>query len=58
MALAGALREVAPELTGYPIVIPGQVGQEDPQWWSATALIGGEFVAKFAWSRPAALRIW
>jgi hypothetical protein len=31
--------------------------QEDPQWWSATALIGGEFVAKFAWSRPAALHV-
>jgi aminoglycoside phosphotransferase (APT) family kinase protein len=56
-ALSGALREVAPELTGYPIVIPGEIGQEDPQWWSATALIGGEFVAKFAWSRPAALRV-
>jgi Ser/Thr protein kinase RdoA (MazF antagonist) len=56
-ALAGALREVAPELAGYPIVIPGKVGQEDPQWWSATALVGGEFVAKFAWSRPAALRV-
>jgi hypothetical protein len=56
-ALAGALREVAPELTGYPIVIPGEVGQEDPRWWSATALVGGEFVAKFAWSRPAALQV-
>jgi aminoglycoside phosphotransferase (APT) family kinase protein len=56
-ALAGALREVAPELAGYPIVIPGKVGQEDPQWWSATALVGGEFVAKFAWSRTAALRV-
>jgi aminoglycoside phosphotransferase (APT) family kinase protein len=56
-ALAGALREVAPELAGYPIVIPGKVGQEDPQWWSATALVGGEFIAKFAWSRPAALRV-
>ncbi len=56
-ALAGALREVAPELAGYPIVIPGEIGQEDPRWWSATALLGGEFVAKFAWSRPAALRL-
>lgn len=56
-ALAGALREVAPELTGYPMVIPGDVGQEDPRWWSATALLGGEFVAKFAWSRPAALQL-
>ena len=56
-ALAGALREVAPELAGYPIVIPGETGQEDPRWWSATALLGGEFVAKFAWSQPAALQV-
>jgi aminoglycoside phosphotransferase (APT) family kinase protein len=56
-ALAGALREVAPELAGYPIVISGDAGQEDPQWWSETALVGEEFVAKFAWSRPAALRV-
>jgi hypothetical protein len=56
-ALAGALREVAPELAGYPIVISGDVSQEDPQWWSETAEIGTEFVAKFAWSRQAALRV-
>jgi aminoglycoside phosphotransferase (APT) family kinase protein len=56
-ALAGALREVAPELAGYPIVICGDVSQEDPQWWSETAEIGTEFVAKFAWSRQAALRV-
>jgi Phosphotransferase enzyme family len=57
-ALAGALREVAPELSGYPIVIPGDIGPgSDPQWWASSALIGTEFVAKFAWSRPAALRV-
>jgi aminoglycoside phosphotransferase (APT) family kinase protein len=56
-ALAGALREVAPELAGYPIVIPGRVGQSDPQWHASSAMLGGEFVAKFAWSRPAALRL-
>lgn len=26
-------------------------------WWSASAVVGGRFVAKFAWSRPAALRL-
>jgi Phosphotransferase enzyme family len=57
-ALAGALREVAPELSGYPIVLPGGTGPgEDPRWWSSSAFIGTEFVAKFAWSRPAALRV-
>jgi aminoglycoside phosphotransferase (APT) family kinase protein len=57
-ALAGALREAAPELAGYPIVIPGgaDVGA-DPRWHASSAFIGTEFVAKFAWSRPAALRL-
>jgi aminoglycoside phosphotransferase (APT) family kinase protein len=57
-ALAGALREVAPELAGYPVVIPGgtDVGS-NPRWWASSAFIGTEFVAKFAWSRPAALRL-
>jgi hypothetical protein len=41
----------------YPIVISGDAGQEDPQWWSETALVGEEFVAKFAWSRLAAFRV-
>lgn len=32
-ALAGALREVAPELTRYPIVIPGGADAgADPRW--------------------------
>jgi aminoglycoside phosphotransferase (APT) family kinase protein len=26
-------------------------------WWSASAVVGGRFVVKFAWSRPAALRV-
>jgi len=57
-ALAGALREVAPELTGYPIVIPGGVDVgPDPRWWASSAFLGMEFVAKFAWSHTAALRV-
>lgn len=57
-AVAAALREVAPELSGYPITIPNDAGAgEDPQWWSSSAFIGTGFVAKFAWSRPAALRV-
>jgi hypothetical protein len=57
-ALAGALREVAPELAGYPIVIPDEIDPgPDPRWWASSAFIGEEFIAKFAWSRPAALRV-
>ncbi len=56
-ALAAALREAAPELSGYPIVIPGDLDEPDPKWHASAAFLGEEFVAKFAWSRPAALRV-
>ena len=56
-AIAAALQEVAPALGDYPVVIRETLGEEDPQWWSASAVVGGRFVAKFAWSRPAGLRL-
>ncbi|TCC50790.1 aminoglycoside phosphotransferase family protein [Kribbella capetownensis] len=56
-AVAGALREVAPGLGEYPIVLRETLGEEDPLWWAASAVVGGLFVAKFAWSRPAGLRL-
>jgi aminoglycoside phosphotransferase (APT) family kinase protein len=55
-ALGEALRVVTPELSGCAITIPG-MAQEDPLWHSSTAFVGEQFIAKFAWSRPAALRI-
>ncbi len=50
---------MAPELSGYPITVPEPVAaaQVDPLWWSSSAVLGGRFVAKFAWSRPAAIRL-
>jgi len=56
-ALAEALRAVAPELGGYPVTIPRPAGGGDPVWHSASVNLGGRFVVKFAWSRPAALRL-
>jgi aminoglycoside phosphotransferase (APT) family kinase protein len=56
-AIAAALRVVAPELADAPIVVPPLVAKDDPVWWSSTAVVGKQFVVKFAWSRPAALRI-
>jgi aminoglycoside phosphotransferase (APT) family kinase protein len=56
-AVAGALREVAPGLGGYPIVVRETLGEEDPLWWAGSAVVGERFVAKFAWSRPAGLRL-
>jgi aminoglycoside phosphotransferase (APT) family kinase protein len=38
-------------------VLPELVGKDNPLWWSSSAVVGERFVAKFAWSRPAALRV-
>lgn len=56
-AIAEALRQVAPELGEYPIAVRELAGNDDPLWWSASAVVGERFVAKFAWSRPAGLRL-
>jgi hypothetical protein len=56
-ALREALRAVAPELSGCSIIVPELGGKEDPLWWSSSAAVGERFVAKFAWSRLAALRV-
>ena len=58
-ALREALRAAAPELSGYPITVPQPVAaaQVDPLWWSSSAFLGERFIAKFAWSRPAAIRL-
>jgi aminoglycoside phosphotransferase (APT) family kinase protein len=56
-AVAAALKVVAPGLGDYPVVVRETLGEADPLWWAGSAIVGGEFVAKFAWSRPAALRL-
>jgi hypothetical protein len=57
VALAEALRVVAPELSGYPVTVPGPAGKQDPQWHSGSVPVGERFFVKFAWSRPAALQL-
>lgn len=56
-AIAQALEQVAPELNDLPIVARELVNKDEPLWWSSSAFVGGRYVAKFAWSRPAALRL-
>jgi aminoglycoside phosphotransferase (APT) family kinase protein len=58
-ALREALQAVAPELSGCPLTVPvpDPAAKADPLWWSSTAAVGERFIAKFAWSRPAALRL-
>jgi aminoglycoside phosphotransferase (APT) family kinase protein len=57
--LGRALRVVAPELNGCPVTVPvpDPAAKGDPLWWSSSAVVGERFVVKFAWSRPAALRL-
>ena len=55
--LRQALKAAAPWLDRYPITMREPVGRDEPLWRAGTATLGDEFVVKFAWSRPAALRI-
>ena len=56
---AVALRVVAPELSGGPVTVPvpDPAVKGDPLWWSSSAVVCERFIVKFAWSRPAALRL-
>lgn len=56
-ALTEALHAVAPELAGLPIAMRGMQGKDEPRWQSSSGVLGDGFVAKFAWSEPAARRI-
>jgi aminoglycoside phosphotransferase (APT) family kinase protein len=58
-ALGKALRVVAPELSGCPVTVPvpDPAAKGDPLWWSSSTVVGERFIVKFAWSRPAALRL-
>ena len=54
--LRAALRRVVPELACESIALHPKAGRVDPTWHSGSAVIGGAFVAKFAWSKVAARR--
>ena len=56
-ALRAGLRTVAPDLAEAPIVPRGLEPSDDPQYCKASAVVDGRFVVRFAWARPAALRI-
>ena len=56
-ALRAALCTVAPDLAEATIVPRGLEPSGDPQYCTASAVIDGRFVVKFAWAWAAALRI-
>jgi aminoglycoside phosphotransferase (APT) family kinase protein len=55
--VVAALAAVAPELAAGPVVVSAETegASEDPIYWSSTAVAGGRFVVKFAWSQAAGL---
>ena len=57
-AVRHALDRCAPELCGGSITLQPWIETGDPQWSVGTAVVEGGFVAKFAWSEPAATRLW
>jgi aminoglycoside phosphotransferase (APT) family kinase protein len=56
-SVAAAVRAVAPQLADCAVAMSPDRAEDDPLWWSSTAVLGGRYVAKFAWSRPAAVRL-
>ncbi len=54
--LRSALRRVLPELADESLALHPGAGRVNPTWHSGSAMIGGTFVAKFAWSQVAAGR--
>jgi aminoglycoside phosphotransferase (APT) family kinase protein len=48
---------VAPELSRFPVMVPGPAGGQDPLWHSGCVPLGDRFFVDFAWSHPAALRL-
>ncbi len=56
--LRSALSLIAPDLAELPITINPRPAASNPLWWSASAVIDGRFVVKFAWSEVRARRLW
>jgi aminoglycoside phosphotransferase (APT) family kinase protein len=55
--LRGAISEAIPELAGRSLVLNDRVVTSNPRYFQGSAVLGGAYVVKFAWSEPAARRI-
>jgi aminoglycoside phosphotransferase (APT) family kinase protein len=52
-----AVMAAVPELARSRIEVASDISISNPEWASATAVVDGSFVVKFAWSEPAARRV-
>jgi aminoglycoside phosphotransferase (APT) family kinase protein len=57
-ALRTALDATDPDLAPRSITLQPWIEQTNPLWFGASAIVDDGFVAKFAWSQPAAERLW
>lgn len=55
--VAEAVARVAPWLAGARLELSNRPTQSDPRWASSSALLANRYIAKFAWSQPAAFRL-
>lgn len=56
--LRSALAEALPALSGQPLRLNDRPPSSNPLWWSASAVVGDQFVVKYAWSEVRAVRLW
>lgn len=57
-SVRSTLRRHAPELSDDALELQPWIEQSDPQWWYGSAVIDKRRFVKFAWSRPAAQKVW
>ncbi len=52
------LAQVCPDLAGLPVVLhDAWIAQGNPLWDRSSAFVGDDWVVKFAWSEPAAVKL-
>lgn len=57
-SVRSALRRLAPELSDGALELQAWLEQSDPRWWHGGAVIDKRSFVKFAWSQPAAEKVW
>jgi aminoglycoside phosphotransferase (APT) family kinase protein len=57
-ALRTALRELRPDLASERLTLPPHLSGSHPDWHRNAAACGDDHLVKFAWSEPAAKKLW
>jgi aminoglycoside phosphotransferase len=57
-SIHSALDRAARDLSGRSITLLPWLDQSNPTWWRRSARLNDGWIVKFAWSEPAAERVW